>query len=91
LVPRPYEMPAIKILSSFKKHKGLKLYFQMAQKQYNSLTVRQLHWAESDLCNRGRVEKAYSPVTLSQSDLSKPVTRGQNNNIKMGENGSSNS
>jgi len=71
LVPRPYEIPPIKIQSSFKKHKGLKLYFQMAQKQYSSLTARQLHWAESELCYRGRVGKAYSPVTLSHSDLSK--------------------
>jgi len=63
----------------------------MAQKQYNSLTARQLHWAESDLCNRGRVGTAYSPVPSSQSDLSKPFTRVQNNNIKIGENERSNS
>jgi len=63
LVPRPYEKPPIKMQSSFKKHEGLKLYFQMAPKQYNSLTARQLLWVESDLCKRGRVGKAYSQVT----------------------------
>jgi hypothetical protein len=71
LVPRPYKIPPIKIECSFKKHKGLKLYFQMALKQYKSLIARELHWADGDLCIRGRVGKVYSPVTLSQSDWSK--------------------
>jgi len=45
--------------------------FISKQHKNNALTARQFHWADSDLCNRGRVEKVYSPVAPSHSDLSK--------------------